>query len=72
MHALCTMSTSIDPATRCDEMGNFPAILSFYKHRRPSQVSPKKSQQCGKPATHDGKCSCSPAMIIAAMVIRNI
>ena len=29
---------SIGPATRCNEMGGFPAILRFSKHRRPSQT----------------------------------
>ena len=41
-------------------------------HRRPWQVSPKKSQQCGQSATHDGMFLYCPAMPIAAMVIRNI
>ena len=27
-----------DPATRCDKMGHFPAILSFWEHRSPSQI----------------------------------
>ena len=41
-------------------------------HRRPSQVSPPKLQQCGQSQTHDGMFSLSPAMVIAAMAIRNI
>ena len=41
-------------------------------HRWPSQVSPKISQQCGQSGTHNGMFSSSPAMVIAAMVIRNI
>ena len=41
-------------------------------HRRPSHVYLKKSQQCGQSATHNGKFSYSPAMIIAAMVLGNI
>ena len=35
-------------------------------------MSPQKSQQCGQSATHDGMFSSSPAMVIAAMVIRNM
>ena len=63
------------PVTRCDDMGQFAAILGFRsiaERRRTSQVSPPKSQQCGQSATHDGMFSLSPAMVIAAMVIRNI
>ena len=65
--------TCIGPATRCDEMGQFAVILGFCiaDHRRTSQVSPPKSQQCGQSATHDGMFSLSPAMVISAMVIRN-
>ena len=51
--------------------GTLTAILGFWKHRRPSQVSPQKSQQCGQSATQDGMFLYSPAMPIAAMVIRN-
>ena len=40
-------------------------------HCRLSQVSPKNSQQCDQSATHDAMFSLSPAMVIAAMVIRN-
>ena len=57
------------PATRCDEMGHFPAILSFKKYRRPSQISPEKSQQCGQSACNDVMCQHPPAMLMAAMVI---
>ena len=53
-------------------MSLFPAILSFKKLRRTSQVSPPKSQQCGQSATHDWMFSLSPAMVLAAMAIRNI
>ena len=28
----------IGPVTRCDKTGHFPAILSSWKHRRPSQI----------------------------------
>ena len=35
-------------------------------------MSPQKLQQCGQSATHDAMFSYSPAMIIAAMVMRNI
>ena len=62
---------TVGSATRCDEIGCFTAISSFQKHRRPSQVSPQKSQQCGQSATDDGMFSYSPVMFIAAMVIRN-
>ena len=34
-------------------------------------MSPPKSQQCGQSATHDGMFPYSPAMLFAAMVIRN-
>ena len=71
----CSEGMVQDPATRCDEMGRFPAILSFQKHRRPSQSIegvPIKLQQCGKSATHDGLFPYSPAIFIAGMVIRNI
>ena len=64
-------TTSLDPATRCDKMVHFPAI-SITDHHRTAQVSPEKSQQCGQSATHDGMCQPSPAMLIAAMEIRNI
>ena len=35
-------------------------------------MSPKISQLCGQSATHDGMFSLSPAMVIAAMVTKNI
>ena len=70
---------SIGPATRCDEKGHFAAILRHLEasqtlavHRRPSQVSPPNSRECGQAAAHDGTFSYSPAMVIAAMPIRNI
>ena len=66
------MGVPIGPATRCDEMGHFPVILGFQKHRRPSQVSPKKSQQCGQSATHDGRFPFSPEFSIAGIAYRNI
>ena len=50
----------------------FGASRSIADHRRSSQVSALKSQQCGQSATHDGMFSYSPGMFIAAMVIRNI
>ena len=50
----------------------FSVILSFQMHCSPSQVYPKKSQQCGQSATYDGLFPYSPAMFIARMVIRNI
>ena len=50
----------------------FCGVLSIADHRRPSQVSPRKSQQRGQPAAHDGMFSLSPAIFIAAMAIRNI
>ena len=50
----------------------FYAFRSIADHRRSSQVSPQKSQQCGMSASHDGIFLYSPAMPIAAMVIRNI
>ena len=53
---------AIGPATRCDKTGHLPAILGFWKHRRPSQVSPRKSQQCGQSATQDGMFLYSPLL----------
>ena len=50
----------------------FEAFRSIADHRRSSQVTPKKSQQCDQSATHDGMFLYSPAMLITAMVIRNI
>ena len=50
----------------------FWASRSIADHHRSSHVSPLKSQQCGQSATHNGMFSYSPAMLIAAMVIRNI
>ena len=50
----------------------FRASRSIAHHRISSQVSPQKLRQCGQSATHDGMFSYSPAMFIAAMVIRNI
>ena len=72
------LDASIGPATRCNKMGHFPdfelpgASETIADHRRPSPVSPKESQQCGQSATHDGMSSYSPAIVIAAMAIRNI
>ena len=63
---------AIGPATRCDKTRDFPAILRCFNHRRPSQVSPRKSQQCGQPAAHDGMFSLSPAIFIAVKATRNI
>ena len=37
-----------------------------------AQVPPQKSQQCGQSATHDGMFLYSPAMFIAAMVMKHI
>ena len=56
----------IGPATRCDEMGQFAAS-------RPSQTIAeyRKSHLCGQSASQDGMFSLSPAMAIAAIVIRN-
>ena len=68
----CVRIVSIGPATRCDEMGNFPAILSFYKHHRSSYQSPYKLQQFGQSATHNGMFSYSSMICITAMVTRNI
>ena len=62
----------IGPATRCDTNGPFPASKSIADHRRLSQLSSSKSQQCGQSATHDGLFPYSLAMFSAAMVIRNI
>ena len=45
---------------------------SIADHRRSSQVSPERSQQCGQSVTHDGMFEHSPAMFIAAMLIKNI
>ena len=45
---------------------------SIAEHRRTSQVSPEKLQQCGQSTTNDGVCQHSPAILIAVMVIRNI
>ena len=50
----------------------FLAFRSIADHRRLSQASPEKSQQCGQCATHDDIFELSPAMYIAAMVIRII
>ena len=60
--------------------GDFAASQELWN--TPSQVcsiaacgwalSPQKSQQCGQSASHDGMFLYSPAMSIAAMVIRNI
>ena len=69
---------TIGPATRCDETGQFDAIFKLLEasqtiadHRSLPQVSPPKSQQCGQSTTHDGMFPLSPAMLFAAMVIRN-
>ena len=51
---------------------DFKAFRTIADHRSLSQVSPPKSQQCGQSATHDGMFSYSPAMLIAAIVFRNI
>ena len=70
---ICNMA--IGPATRWNEMGPFPAMLSFQKHCRPWQniISfYRKMQKCGQSATHDGMCQHSPAMFISAMVTRSI
>ena len=50
----------------------FQTSRSIADHLRSSQVSPPKLQQCGQSIIHDGMFSYSPAMFIAAMVIRNI
>ena len=33
-----TVPAHIGPATRCDKTWHFPAILGFWKHRRPSKT----------------------------------
>ena len=48
------------------------ASQTIANHRWSSQVSPKRSQQSGQPATHDSLLLYSPAIVIAAMAIRNI
>ena len=59
---------TIGPATQCDGIEDFAAILRILEA---SQVSPPELQQCGQSATHDGLFSYSPAMFIAAMAIIN-
>ena len=63
---------TLSPATRCDEMGYFPVILSVRSIADHCKYLQKKLQQCGQSATHNGMFEHSPAMFIAAMVIRNI
>ena len=55
----------------CFDFEVLEASQTNANHRTPSHVSPLKSQQYGQSATHDGIFSYSPAMFIAAMVIRN-
>ena len=52
-------------------MSVFPAILSFKRHRRTSHLLQNRSSVASL-KTHDGMFSLSPAMVIAAMAIRNI
>ena len=47
----------VGPATRCNKIGHFPAILDFWKQRdhcRSLQGSPKRLQQCDQSSSHDG------------------
>ena len=58
------------PATRCDDIYHFAAILRLLEASQ-TITGISKSQQCSQSAIHDGMFSYSPSMFIAAMVITN-
>ena len=64
--------TAIGPATHCDEMGCFPTILRVLEASQTIAGISLKIAAVWPVSFNDGLFSYCPAMLIAAMVIRNI